>query len=119
MASEDTWKKRLPEDLGAQIRRKRHRRWSLDVTHPDANKGHVVEVLSQALAVPPAQIVTMGDMPNDVLMFKKSGLSIAMGNASPEVQREASCVTASNEEEGFAKAIAAFILGRRAADNAS
>ena len=61
---------------------------------------------------PPEQIATIGDMPNDVLMFEKSGLSIAMGNASTEVQRKARFVTSSNEEEGFANAIEKFILGR-------
>ena len=49
-------------------------------------------------------------MPNDVLMFAHSGLSIAMGNADPEVQRAARRVTASNEEEGFAQAVERFIL---------
>jgi Cof subfamily protein (haloacid dehalogenase superfamily) len=83
----------------------------LDVTHPDANKGHVVDTLSNLLAIPPLQIATIGDMPNDVLMFKKSGISIAMGNASKEVQAQATYVTASNEEEGFAKAMEQFILG--------
>ena len=47
----------------------------------------------------------MGDMPNDVLMFRKSGFSIAMGNASDEVKAQASAVTDSNENEGFAKAV--------------
>ncbi len=47
----------------------------------------------------------MGDMPNDVLMFRKSDFSIAMGNASDEVKAQASAVTDSNEDEGFAKAI--------------
>jgi hydroxymethylpyrimidine pyrophosphatase-like HAD family hydrolase len=59
------------------------------------------------------EIATLGDMPNDVLMFQKSGLSIAMGNASPEVQTQADLVTASNDDEGFAKAIERFILPRR------
>jgi hypothetical protein len=54
-------------------------------------------------------------MPNDVLMFKKSGVSIAMGNASPEVQAAATYVTSTNEDEGFAKAIEKFILNARAA----
>jgi hydroxymethylpyrimidine pyrophosphatase-like HAD family hydrolase len=54
-------------------------------------------------------------MPNDVLMFKKSGVSIAMGNASPEVQASATYVTSSNEEEGFANAIEKFVLNTRAA----
>src|SRR4029077_20870001 len=82
----------------------------LDVTHPQANKGTVVVTLSKLLNIPPAQIVTMGDMPNDVLMFRKSGFSIAMGNASDEVKAQASAVTDSNENEGFAKAVRKFIL---------
>ena len=103
----------VQHECGNHVSAARSQPYYLDVTHPDANKGHVVEVLSQALSIPPEQIATIGDMPNDVLMFKKSGLSIAMGNASPEVQRQARCVTASNEEEGFAKAVATFILGEQ------
>ena len=49
-------------------------------------------------------------MPNDVLMFAHSGLSIAMGNASAEVKRSARRVTTSNEDEGFANAVDKFIL---------
>jgi len=50
------------------------------------------------------------DMPNDVLMFRKSGVSIAMGNSSDEVKAQASAVTDSNENEGFAKAVRKFVL---------
>ena len=82
----------------------------LDVTHPKANKGEVVLMMSELLKVPTEHIATIGDMPNDVLMFAHSGLSIAMGNASPEVQHAARRVTASNEEEGFATAVDRFIL---------
>jgi Cof subfamily protein (haloacid dehalogenase superfamily) len=101
----------VQRDCGNHVSAARSQPYYLDVTHPDANKGHVVEVLSQTLSIPSAQIATIGDMPNDVLMFKKSGLSIAMGNASLEVQRQARCVTASNEEEGFATAMEIFVLG--------
>ena len=82
----------------------------LDVTHPDANKGAVAQYLSRTYSIPTESIATIGDMPNDVLMFAHSGLSIAMGNASLEVQRAARRVTASNAEEGFAKAVESFIL---------
>jgi len=51
-------------------------------------------------------------MPNDVLMFRNSGLSIAMGNASADVQAKADLVTDSYKDEGFAKAIERFILPR-------
>ena len=63
--------------------------------------------------IPLDAVATIGDMPNDVLMFQKSGVSIAMGNARPEVQQRARFVTTSNEEEGFANAIETFILGER------
>jgi Cof subfamily protein (haloacid dehalogenase superfamily) len=86
----------------------------LDVTHPEANKGMVVRFDAQALGIPPEQIATIGDMPNDVLMFGVGGISIAMGNASPEVQRTARYVTTSNDDEGFAQAVDAFILGHHA-----
>jgi hydroxymethylpyrimidine pyrophosphatase-like HAD family hydrolase len=38
-------------------------------------------------------------------MFKNSGVSIAMGNATDDVKKLATHVTASNENEGFAGAI--------------
>ena len=72
----------------------------------------MVRELSKRLAVPLEQIATIGDMPNDVLMFGLGGLSIAMGNASPEVQRCARFVTSSNEQEGFAEAVERFVLSR-------
>jgi Cof subfamily protein (haloacid dehalogenase superfamily) len=83
----------------------------LDITHPEANKGGVVTFLSHRFDITTDQIATIGDMPNDMLMFADSGLSIAMGNASSEVQASADRVTASNEDEGFAKAVERFVLG--------
>ena len=71
----------------------------------------MVEFLSRHLGVPAAEIATIGDQPNDVLMFKRSGFSIAMGNASDEVKAQATVVTDSYNDEGFAKAMERFILG--------
>ena len=82
----------------------------LDVTDSQANKGAVVAALSKRMNIPPEQIATIGDGANDVLMFHKSGFSIAMGNASDEVKAQASAVTGSNENDGFAKAVQNFIL---------
>ena len=101
--------------LGSAASAARSQPYYLDVTHPNANKGTVVATLSKVLSVTPAEIATIGDMPNDVLMFRKSGLSIAMGNASVEVQKQANLVTASYTDEGFAKAMERFILHRPSA----
>jgi Cof subfamily protein (haloacid dehalogenase superfamily) len=98
-------------EAGPQVSAARSQPYYLDVTHPDANKGTVVRRFSEFLSIPSEQIATIGDQPNDVLMFEKSGLSIAMGNASPEVQRSAHYVTSSYEEEGFANAVERYILG--------
>jgi Cof subfamily protein (haloacid dehalogenase superfamily) len=105
----------VQEQFGTHTSAARSQPHYLDVTHPTANKGVVVERMSHHYGIPLEQIATLGDQPNDVLMFERSGLSIAMGNASEEVQRQATVVTASNEDEGFAKAIEEFILPRAVA----
>jgi Cof subfamily protein (haloacid dehalogenase superfamily) len=89
----------------------RSQRYYLDITHPLANKGVAITEISKLLGIPLAEIATIGDGSNDVAMFERSGLSIAMGNASPQVQRKADFVTDSNRHDGFAKAIERFILG--------
>jgi Cof subfamily protein (haloacid dehalogenase superfamily) len=101
--------------LGKHASAARSQPYYLDVTHPQANKGAVVQYLAATYNLEPDDIATIGDMPNDVLMFKKSGVSIAMGNASPEVQASATYVTATNEDEGFAKALEKFVLTTRVA----
>lgn len=105
--------------LGEKASAARSQPYYLDVTHRLANKGTVVETLARRLNIPPEQIATIGDMPNDVLMFRKSGLSIAMGNASDEVKAQAKAVTDSNENEGFANAVQKFVLRRAAAASRS
>jgi Cof subfamily protein (haloacid dehalogenase superfamily) len=107
--------KEVQVERGEHVSAARSQPYYLDVTHPRANKGEVITVLSDMLQVPTAHIATIGDMPNDVLMFKRSGVSIAMGNASPEVQHEARFVTSSNKEEGFALAMERFVLRARTA----
>jgi Cof subfamily protein (haloacid dehalogenase superfamily) len=102
--------KDVQQERGEHVSAARSQPYYLDVTHPKANKGEVITVLSEMLQVPTANIATIGDMPNDVLMFKRSGVSIAMGNASPEVQHQARFVTSSNKEEGFALAMERFVL---------
>ena len=71
----------------------------------------VVRFDARVLGIPLEEVAAIGDMPSDVLMFGVAARGIAMGNASPEVQRTARYVTTSNEEEGFARAVEAFVLG--------
>ncbi len=83
----------------------------LDVTAAEANKGTVVLTIAELLHIPAQQIATIGDMTTDTLMFRQSGVSIAMGNAFPYVKALATYVTTSNEDDGFSYAMDHFVLG--------
>jgi hydroxymethylpyrimidine pyrophosphatase-like HAD family hydrolase len=61
--------------------------------------------MAKRLGFPTSAVAVIGDMQNDLPMFAKSGLSFAMGNAADDIKRHATHVTASNEEDGFAKAM--------------
>jgi Cof subfamily protein (haloacid dehalogenase superfamily) len=101
--------------LAPSVTVNRSQPYYLDLTPPGIDKGTVVEALSRRLGIPRDEIVTLGDMENDVPMFRKGGFSIAMGNAPPEVQSAASAVTGTNNADGFAQAVERFILPRHAA----
>jgi Cof subfamily protein (haloacid dehalogenase superfamily) len=98
------------ETFGDHVAAAASQPYYLDVTHPEANKGSVARYLAHQYHLSTEEIATIGDMPNDVLMFAHSGLSIAMGNADVQVRRAARRVTDTNQNEGFAKAVQRFVL---------
>ena len=98
------------EGDGPAVTAARSQPYYLDVTHPEANKGGVVLTLAKMLDLQPREIATIGDMSNDIPMFEKGGLSIAMGQASDEVKKAATEATTSSEDEGFANAVEKFVL---------
>jgi Cof subfamily protein (haloacid dehalogenase superfamily) len=101
----------MQKALGTQATAIRSQSYYLDITPPGQDKGTFVEAMAKRLGISTGTIATIGDMQNDLAMFKKSGLSIAMGNATDDVKKQASHVTGSNEEEGFAGAVD-FILNQ-------
>ena len=95
--------------IGSRATVARSQSYYLDITHADANKGGVVAYLARTLDLDPQQIATIGDQPNDVSMFRRSGYSVAMGNAGDDVKSKASETTDDSEHEGFAKAVERLI----------
>lgn len=91
----------------------RSQNYYVDITHNDANKGSVVDRLAAILGISPLEIATLGDMPSDVLMFERSGLSFAMGNASESVKSRATRVVASNDNDGFAEAASEILEAKQ------
>jgi Cof subfamily protein (haloacid dehalogenase superfamily) len=91
--------------VGAEATAVRSQSYYLDVTPPGCDKGTFVQAMAKRLGIATDAVATIGDMQNDLPMFRNSGLSIAMGNATDDVKQIATHVTASNEDEGFAKAM--------------
>ncbi len=104
----------LQRMLGDTANAKRSQTYYLDVTHPEANKGNAVRLLAAAAGVSVDEVAVLGDMENDVPMFKVAGFSVAMGNASGEVKALASATTGGNDHDGWAAAVDQFILPRTA-----
>jgi Cof subfamily protein (haloacid dehalogenase superfamily) len=95
----------MNEAVGIQATVVRSQSYYLDVTPPGYDKGTFVETIAKRLGISTDAVATIGDMQNDLAMFAKSGLSIAMGNATDDVKKMATDVTVSNEDEGFAGAV--------------
>ena len=103
----------MQDALGTQATAVRSQSYYLDVTPPGCNKGTFVRSMARRLNIPTEAVATIGDMQNDLAMFRTSGVSFAMGNATDDVKKAATHVTASNEEEGFAKAINMILRMKR------
>jgi len=97
--------------LSARASVARSQPYYLDITHPLANKGVALSELARLLDIPLAEIAVIGDGGNDIAMFERAGLSIAMGNANADLQKAANFVTGSNRQDGFADAVERIILG--------
>ena len=95
----------IQQALGTQATAVRSQSYYLDITPPGCDKGTFVQWIAKRLGISTDAVATVGDMQNDLAMFKTSGLSIAMGNATDDVKRSATLVTTSNENEGFAEAM--------------
>lgn len=80
------------------------------ISHAQANKGDGLKLVMERLKIDSMSVVSIGDMPIDIPMFKASGLSIAMGNATEDTKKAASRVTKSVAEFGVTHAIKKYVL---------
>jgi len=100
--------------LGGSANIERSQPYYLDITHPRANKGDAVRTLAGRLGYALADTVVLGDMTNDIAMFRVAGFAIAMGQAPPSVKAAAQAVTLANTEDGWAEAVRTLVLPRLA-----
>jgi len=84
---------------------------SLGVFAAGIDKGAGLAVVLDRLGIKAGQVMAIGDNPNDLPMFARAGLSVAMGNAPPRVKRSAAAIAPSNDDGGVAWAVRRFVLG--------
>lgn len=101
----------LQSALAGQANAIRSQAYYCDVIPAGIDKGRLVDFLAERLAVPRDEIMVLGDMENDLEMFRRAGFAVAMGNASEPVKRVADATTLSNDEDGFAAAIERYVFG--------
>lgn len=75
------------------------------------DKASALRALCGMLGISGGQSAALGDYTSDIPMLRAAGLGIAMGNAPRQVREAADRVADSNDADGAAKAIRAFILG--------
>ncbi len=91
----------------------------LTVFSQGASKGAALTRLAADLGVPVEETMAIGDGVNDISMLRAAGLGVAMGHAAPHVRAAADVATASNAEDGAARAIERYALGETPEDEAA
>lgn len=105
----DRAERELKAALGTQLTISRSSPYFLEILHPAASKGNALTQVCEMLEVPLAETMAVGDSFNDISMFRVAGLAVAMGHAPAAVKAAAHEVTATNAEDGVARAIEKII----------
>ena len=82
----------------------------IEFMNPEVTKGHALTALANLFNIPMDTVVAFGDSYNDESLLKTAGFGIAMANAVPPILACADHITATNDDDGVAKAIWELIL---------
>lgn len=101
---------RLPAALTERFAVLKSAPFFLEVFDRRAGKGPSLQKLAEHLGIDRANVMAIGDQENDLTMLQYAGTSVAMGNAIDAVKATARFETATNADEGVAKAIERHVL---------
>ncbi|KPM31549.1 Cof-like hydrolase [Croceitalea dokdonensis DOKDO 023] len=77
----------------------------IDISHPDAHKGHALAKLMQTYGVGSHELLVFGDYNNDLEMLELAQFSVAMENAHQNVKKTAKYHTTSNDDLGVERVL--------------
>ena len=103
----------LRQALGAGARVVRSLPQFVEITNPLVSKGRALQRVCARLAVDPAEIVAVGDAPNDADMLEMAAWAVAVESAAAEVLALADAVCAPPQRAGVADVLEALQLSRR------
>jgi Cof subfamily protein (haloacid dehalogenase superfamily) len=83
----------------------------VDVIRAGVSKGSALHEWSETQGYARAEVMAMGDNLNDIEMLEYAGRPVVMGNAISELRNRGWAETASNDDEGVARAVETYILG--------
>lgn len=82
----------------------------IQIMEKRATKWNAVQVMLRSMGFLPEEAIYFGDDYDDIQPIRECGLGIAMGNAIDDVKASADHIAQSNEEDGVARFLEAFIL---------
>ena len=82
----------------------------IEVVPLGVDKGSALAWLAQHYSIPRENVLAAGDQENDVTMIEWAGVGVAMGNATPSVQKVADWIAPPVTEDGAAMLIERFVL---------
>jgi len=83
-----------------------------EMVHPEVSKGNALEHLASYLDIAWSDIMAIGDNYNDISMLERAGISVAIGNAEPEVKEVCRYIAPTNDSHGVAFAIKECLADR-------
>lgn len=91
----------LPPSLQQDLRSVRWDAISSDILLKEASKAAGVAKVVEKLGFKPENVLVFGDGLNDIELFDYAGISIAMGESHPELQKHADFITKKLEDDGI------------------
>ena len=86
------------------------RRAFIGLANPEVSKREPLRFLAEQKKIDRAEIIAIGDNYNDLEMLEFAGVGVVMENAVPALKQMEFHVTASNDEDGVAKALEKFVF---------
>lgn len=83
--------------------------WYFEFTAKGVDKAKAIDSVVRPMGIAPEEMIAFGDGMNDLSMITYAGTGVAMENAVQPLKDAAQYITASNDEDGIAKALKHFI----------